>query len=172
MRNLSKEGNGMENYIMLNGKRIDLTAEQIETLVGKQEKDPFERVKTGKIYYFVDYDGCVEFVDDCLASADNDRYAVGNYCTDKELMEQRALHETLNRLLWRYSMQHGGREVACIKNETTNWYISTKEGVLYTSNCYGKRGLGEVAFCDEQTVNAAIEEIVKPFMEKHPEFRW
>ena len=32
-----------ENYIMLNGKRIDLTAEQIETLVGKKKKDPFER---------------------------------------------------------------------------------------------------------------------------------
>jgi hypothetical protein len=161
----------MENYIMLNGKRIDLTAEQIETLVGKKEKDPFERVRD-EIYYHIDNDGCIEVLRDAFVFADNERYDVANYCTDKELMEQRALHEILNRLLWRYSMQHGGREVACIKNETTNWYISTKEGVLYTSNCYGKRGLGEVAFCDEQTVNAAIEEIVKPFMEQHPEFRW
>ena len=43
----------MENYIMLNGKRIDLTAEQIETLVGKKEKDPFERVRDCKNYYMI-----------------------------------------------------------------------------------------------------------------------
>ncbi len=162
----------MENYLMLNGKRIDLTAEQIETLVGKKEKDPFERVETGKTYCFVDYDGCVEFMDDCLTSADNDRYEVGNYCTDKELFKQRALHKTLNDLLFRYSMQHGGRKIG-----------TGNRGYKYALSCVYQKWQanpididvcveGSICFKDMETAEAAIEEIVKPFMEKHPNFRW
>ena len=42
-----------DNYIMLNGKRIDLTDEQVEAIFPKSEeakavKSPFERVKRGK----------------------------------------------------------------------------------------------------------------------------
>ena len=164
----------MKNHLMLNGKRIKLTAERIKMLVGKKEKDPFERVETGKIYYFVDYDGCVEFVDDYLASADNDRYAVGNYCTDEELMKQRALHETLNRLLWRYSMQHGGREIS---HENDAWHYMVVQSVYSTEwsvmALIADAGIiGAVLFKDEKTAEAALEEIVKPFMENHPEFRW
>lgn len=163
----------MENYLMLNGKRIDLTAEQIETLVGKKEKDPFERVERGKIYYFVDYDGRVEFTDDCFAFADDNRYKVGNYCTDEELMEQRALHETLNRLLWRYSMQNGGEKLAVSRHKY--WHIvrfadGDFDAFENDSNDYWTSGI--IWFDSYESATVAIEEIVKPFMEKHPEFRW
>ncbi|MBO5715566.1 MAG: hypothetical protein J6S23_04130 [Clostridia bacterium] len=161
----------MENYLMLNGKRIDLTAEQIETLVGKKEKDPFERVE-GETFFYIDVDGCVEADEDCLTSFDNDYYAAGNYCTDKELMEQRALHVILNQLLWRYSMQHGGREIDCLNNEIPAWYIRNEVGVLYAADWCGNCGIGEIAFRSEEAADAAIEKIVNPFMEKHPEFRW
>ena len=95
----------MENYLMLNGKRIELTAEQIATLVGKKEKDPFERAEIGGKYFYIDNDGLVEEAEELYTGIDGARYKIGNYCTDKELMEQRAVHETLNRRLWRDSMQ-------------------------------------------------------------------
>lgn len=160
----------MENYLMLNGKRIDLTAEQIETLVGKKEKDPFERAEYCNVYFYVDSDGNVEKAVDYFTMYDNDRYDAGNYCTDEELMKQIALHETLNRRLRRYSMQHGGRGLdfkaggwEVLYDTNDDWYVDDFLGV---------RRANDTLFVDERTAAAAIEEIVKPFMEKHPEFRW
>ena len=161
----------MENYLMLNGKRIDLTAEQIETLVGKKEKDPFVRFKGGE-YLYIDSDGKIEVEWDEMTELDNERFAVGNHCADEELMKQRRLHEILNRVLWRYSMQHGGREIAkgngnfkyslsCIYQK---WQVNPIDSDVYIE--------GTISFKDMGTAEAAIEEIVKPFMEKHPEFRW
>lgn len=163
----------MENYIMLNGKRIDLTAEQVETLVGKKEKDPFERVKGGA-YCYIDNDGRVETQWDEFVGIDNDRYEAGNYCTDKELMKQRALHETLNRLLWRYSMQNGGREIDWSIPNKNKWVVSYdfEKKDFCTYFCWSDVDVGTVYFYDGVIAKKAIEEIVKPFMEKHPEFRW
>lgn len=161
----------MENYIMLNGKRIDLTAEQIETLVGKKEKDPFEMGEQGDTFYYITAGGYVGS-DSTHGYCNSDAlFEVANYCTDKELMEQRALHETLNRLLWRYSMRHGGRD----SKERLKWTISYNGNI---NPCFGTRcqhnfsTLGTARFINEEAAKAAIEEIVKPFMEKHPEFRW
>lgn len=162
----------MENYIMLNGKRIDLTAEQIETLVGKKEKDPFERADLGDVYYWISFDGSVVGETEQEHAPDENAHSVANYCTDKELMEQRALHETLNRLLWRYSMQHGGGKFDWADTDTIKVFIR-KNCVGYYLDCLTiEHGIGEVAFVCETVAKAAIEEIVKPFMEQHPEFRW
>ena len=163
----------MENYIMLNGKRIDLTAEQIETLVGKKEKDPFERVE-GETYFYIDYDGEVISDEERGMCTDKLLYAAGNYCTDNELMEQRALHETLGRLLWRYSMQHGGREIDWNDNSKGKWFIYFDYPVGKFNVAYHTiiRNISELHFATRAAAESAIEEIVKPFMEKHPELRW
>ena len=160
-----------ENYIMLNGKRIDLTAEQIETLVGKKEKDPFERVEG--VFYWIDNAGHIEVGKDNLGTIVPDVFSVANYCTDAKLLKQRALHETLNRLLWRYSMQHGGREIDWETNEE-KWSIFRDHlGERFDAYfCFAEQRIGAVYFKDQKTAEAAIEEIVKPFMEQHPEFRW
>ena len=154
----------MENYLMLNGKRIDLTAEQIETLVGKKEKDPFERDNE---FFYIDYYGEVERERDDDTSLDVARYIVANYCTDRELMEQRALHETLNRLLWRYSMQHGGRDT-----RTIYFIYFNANGDFWVDFSGDSKIEGTAYFATMETAKAAIEEIVKPFMEQHPVFRW
>ena len=158
----------MENYLMLNGKRIDLTAEQIETLVGKKEKDPFERDNE---FFYIDYYGEVERERDDDTSLDVARYIVANYCTDRELMEQRALHETLNRLLWRYSMQHGGRDTNSFGAGARFGLVKIGEEIEWTVIPFATP-LGTAWFRSQTVATKAIEEIVKPFMEQHPEFRW
>ena len=156
----------MENYIMLNGKRIDLTAEQIETLVGKKEKDPFERAEGGK-YSYIDSDGEVESDYDDGTLTDDAHYEAGNYCTDGELLKQRALHVILNQLLWRYSMQNNGGEIE------PRFYIYRCDDGRYQIGCHPHcRVYGVTYFDVVATANDAVEEIVIPFMEKHPEFRW
>lgn len=162
----------MENYIMLDGKKIEIGAELAEMLAQavKQEPekvDPFE-VQEWKDYYCITPYGDVDRYDTLFSEL----LPVANYCTDKELMEQRALHETLNRLLWRYSEQHGGDREWDGCNE--HWYIAAnypQKNFIVMAAAW-TREIGAVYFADKQTGLKAISEIVEPFMAEHPEFRW
>ena len=164
-----------DNFLMINGKKLPLTEEQIAALLGGKETacakvDPFER-KIGKSYFFIVNDGEVFKVDDFEYQSDEKRYNVGNYCADKEMMNQRAMHEALNRLLWRYSEQHGGD--AEWDREHGHYCISVRNGTLQASGAYfyGKID-GTIYFMDFDTAQAAIEDVVKPFLAEHPEFVW
>ena len=166
-----------ENYIMLNGKRIDLTEEQIEKLGLKIDKDYFER-KHNQLFYFIGQYGTVKAEYDSNASEmDSLRHSVANYCTDKSLMEQRALHETLSRLLWRFSMQNNGDKINW-DNSSRKYFISydyhKKEfHADYYQTPYGCTLKSAMQyFHSVEATQRAIEEIVIPFMKEHPEFVW
>ena len=77
----------MENYIMLNGKRVDLTKEQIEKLGLQINKNPFERTSMGEKFYFIGSDGFVCWSFETNEFIMRDKYNAGNYCTDKELLK-------------------------------------------------------------------------------------
>ena len=91
-------------------------------------------------------------------------------------MEQRAMHETLNRLLWRYSETHGGDPAWTIGEYPE--FVHHYE-ICYDHSCKVFRTVSVVNgkctgiyFKDEKTAEAAIEEVVVPFMAAHPEFVW
>lgn len=78
-------------------------------LKSKQEKrNPFERVKEGEGFYYISGDERImtnkEYPWHCV----DGYYDCANYCTDAELLRQRALYEKLERCLWRFSMENGG----------------------------------------------------------------
>ena len=161
-----------ENYLMLNGKRIDLTEEQVKTLTAEEKKSPFERMKKGDKYFFIEYDGEVDEDTEAEVSDDDSCYSIANYCTDKAMMEQRALHETLNRILWRYSEERGGDNEwnGCkyhwriVKNEETKTFSTEYNSII--------KEQGIIYFKNKETAQSAIEEIIKPFMKEHPKFVW
>ena len=158
-----------ENYIVINGKRAKLTEEQLKALGIKTEtNNKFSRVKREEFFYAIDPDGYVGTVVEYNLPSDKKLFDVANYCTDKSLMEQRALHETLNRLLWRYSMEH--------KKETSDnkkYMIEVCAGEIDVSWSFKIYTLpGEVYFDTYEVAENAIKEIVDPFMSKHPEFKW
>lgn len=161
----------MENYLMLNGKRIDLTEEQVKTLTAEEKKNPFKREKQ-KDYFWIMPTGEVGKGTDIDTSFDTQCFLAANYCTNKAMMEQRALHETLNRLLWRHSEEHGGDSEW--DGENKHWVMSRRtNGVIEIEyQQISAKTYGVVYFKDEETAQFAIEEIVKPFMEQHPEFVW
>lgn len=159
-----------ENYLMLNGKRIDLTDEQVKTLTVEEKKIPFERGEFEDRYFSIMSDGVVFSCAEEGLDLDGKRFAVANYCTDKAMMEQRALHEILNRLLWRYSEEHGGDNEWDGNNR--HWSIIMTDGDFITAFTYALKENGTIYFKDGGTAQSAIEEIVKPFMAEHPEFVW
>ena len=178
----------MDNYICINGKKAELTEEQLKALgIELPKPKPFERVCSGAnefySFYYISSTGSVcECVDSGFSNGNGTidlRYRTGNYCTDKAILEQRALHETLNRLLWRYSMEHKAKRV-----DKKVWQIHKREEPLITSlhnrcECY-KVGwtsetvvtFGSPVFDTEEIAQAALKEIFEPFMKAHPEFKF
>lgn len=163
----------MENYIVINGKKAELTEEQLEKLGIKIDEKGIFNPDDDDQYYSIDTFGCI-----CVHGWDADGCDVsvkeiGNCCTDKNIMQQRAWHETLERLLWRFSMQNGGEDLDWETSRQDKFYIcynyTDREFVIY-SRCSIK--LCNVCFISEEIAQKAIDTIVKPFMEEHPDFVW
>ena len=171
------------NKIILDGKEYELSAdlaEKIKAEVAQQEKaeaerlaeqGPFARVKR-KPYFLINGVGKVSTLSEGTTNMDDELYSIANYCHDRGMMEQRALHETLNRLLWRYSETHGGDSSwETTENQHHCIYNGFINGLSVYHAC-GAKQQGTVYFKDQGTAKAAIEEVVKPFMAAHPEFVW
>ncbi len=165
--------NKNENYIMLDGKKIPLTDEQVKLIQADlPEKSPFDRVKGGEQYYAICSDFSLVCEPEAETKLDHKRFNVGNYCTDKDIMEQHALHMKLNNLLWRYSMTHGGDSIDWDDGgeiKVTIFY-DTETDKFGTGDYSILKYFGAVPFANEETAEAAIEEIVKPFVAEHPDF--
>lgn len=161
-----------ENYLMLNGKRIDLTQEQVKTLMLEEKKSPFARTSVGEVHFYINCNGRVYKDTEDMYKMDDEYFEVANYCTDKAMMEQRALHETLNRLLWRYSEEHGGDSEWDGYKYHSHILKSEIAKTFHTDTNANKKIQGVIYFKDKETAQAAIDEIVKPFIAKHPDFVW
>lgn len=164
----------MENYICINGKKAELTEEQLKALgIEISKANPFARVKKNNQYFSIDSLGNVIGVIDDYYDIDTQAYDIANYCTDKSIMEQRALHETLNRLLWRYSMEHDGDKIDWTKKSEKKYFIfyhhPNDEYVVKFSWTIG--GFGDIFFNSREIAENAIEEVIKPFMKAHHDFK-
>lgn len=165
--------NKNENYIMLDGKKIPLTDEQIKLIQSDvPKKSPFDRAEYGYDYYCVDSELKSAKSVDSNHWIDRQRFEIGNYCTDEQIMGQHALHMTLNNLLWRYSMTHGGDSIGWDDSSEIKVYIYYNAVVdEFKCSAYSFiKYFGAVPFASEETAEAAIEEIVKPFIAEHPDF--
>ena len=139
----------------------------------------FNRVPIYDEYYHIHSTGEVSIDTDQNVKWDKSLYNVGNYCTDKDLMEQRALHEILNRLLWRYSETHGEVDpvweaVGFNKPMHCHYYIyRDMETGKYTVEWDDVEKMnGVVYFATVKIAEKAIEDVIRPFEKEHPEFRW
>ena len=164
----------MKNYICINGNKTELTEEQLKQLgIEIPKVNPFERANKRTPFYFITNKGKVEYGVEVADFHCNELHKVANYCTDKSLLEQQALHETLNRLLWRYSMEHDGDKIDWGNNDTFKWYVyhhSIKN--TWHTDCVSYTHDSAIFFHSRATAEAAIEKIIKPFMKAHPEFKW
>lgn len=166
-----------DNYLMLDGKKFELSPELVYALrpvvAEPEKKSPFDR-KVGENFYYIGSNGFVLTSHDANFAEDKEKYASANYCTDKSILEQRAMHETLNRLLWRYSEEHGG-DKPWNGNDHDHWVIAAEFGDVQKINLNYfnfSKVFGVTYFCDEETALSAVQEIVNPFLAAHPDFVW
>jgi hypothetical protein len=163
----------MKNYICIEGKCAELTPEQLELLgIKVKEKSPFERVERHDTFYCIGNCGEVNSLLEFNDNTDKSLYIIANYCTDKALMEQRALHEILNRLLWRYSMEHDGDKIDW-GSQYSKYYIYRNNGGAFHVDFWStSKSPGMIYFYNSNIAKNAIKEIIEPFMKEHPEFKW
>ena len=164
-----------ENYIVINGKRAELTEEQLRQLgIEVSKANPFARARKNGTYYYIDTVGKVIQYFKEMMKIDTLQYNTANYCTDKGIMEQRALHETLNRLLWRYSMEHEGDKINWDNTYTNKFVIdySHNHNTFCVDVWHVSQPIGVVYFNTKETAENAIKEIIEPFMAAHPNFKW
>lgn len=169
----------MDNYICIDGVKVSLNDSQISELRAIFEKreteknSPFKRQKYGDGYYYISSNGEVNIFTDFALGCDSIHYDLANYCTDKELLKQRALEEILARRLWRYSMEHGGDKIDWSDNQQNKFaiYCSGSNGLFYITTNADSQTINTTYFVDHETALNAIKEVVEPFMKEYPDFK-
>jgi hypothetical protein len=164
----------MESYIVINGKKAPLTEDQLKMLgIETEKKNPLKRCEYHERYYHIDCFGKVNEACEDKHKADVDLYEIANYCTDENLLQQRAWRETLSRLLWRYSMEHDGDKIDWKNDHEWKYYIYFNcADNKYATDFYRFIKGSDVYFHTEEIAENAIKEIVEPFMAEHPDFVW
>ena len=162
-----------ENYLVLNGKRVDLTEEQLKALGIVTKKNPFERVAKSEPYYYIDAFDCIQTCADNGEDVDNASFEVSNYFNDKATAQQVQLHQLLYRKLLKFAYDNEAEDREEWNGENAHWCIryngNRKKFDSYCQNGYKAQG---VYFSSEDAAKHAIEEVVEPFMKEHPDFVW
>ena len=165
----------MDNYIVINGKKTELTEEQLEKLgikVEKKRNNPFNsELKYEDKYFIIDEQGVKTFfyvpiIDEYLLNN-------GNCFNDKDFANQVYLHELLNRKLLKYVYDNECKDNQKWNGVIQHYYITYNElrKNFEVAHAYFK-ALNTVYFPSICTAKKVIEEVIKPFMEEHKDFVW
>lgn len=162
-----------ENYIVINGKKAELTNEQMELLGIKVRKNPFERVSKNESYYNISDKAHVACYTEEEDGVDQGLYNAVNYFNDKELAVQVALHQLLYRKLLKFAYDNGCEDTKEWDGNNIHWTIGYSVDYeiffMYSKALHKTQG---VYFSSKEGTQRAIKEVVEPFMKEHPEFVW
>ena len=162
-----------ENYIVINGKRAELTEEQMRVLGIEVKKNPFDRVSVDDRYYYTIVSGDVLRRVDINDRTDRGLYNAINYFNDKAFAEQVALHQLLYRKLLKFAYDNGFEDTAKWDGNNSHWVIRYNDNLnKFDSYCQNSYKAQDVYFSSEEGTMRAIEEVVGPFVKEHPEFVW
>ena len=165
-----------EIKLIINGKEVKLTEEQIKALdlvLGRKLLNPFERVKRGEEYYCIKETGEIYSYGDDRGSFDDILYAESNYFNDEAFAKQVALHQLLYRKLLKYAYDN---EFEDEEWDGTNMHayiiynFARKDyDIRWTRD---EKKPGTVYFKTPTRATAALNEVVMPFVKEHPGFVW
>lgn len=147
-------------------------------LVEKSKKksfNPFERVETNKSYYYINDWSQVKGENEVRLSNDIAHFTICNYYNDKEFAKHQALRELLNRKLIKFSYENGGAEIVINQfGDIFEICYNQKHNVFLPVIANTPEILTPLTplFISREVAEKAIDEVVKPFMEKHPDFKW
>lgn len=161
-----------DNYAVINGKRVELTDEQVKAL-GIEKKNPFERVERYAKCYCINSSNIVESSLDTHAVVDNNRYEAANYFNDKDFANQVALHQLLYRKLLKFAYDNDCEDTAKWDCENRHWCIQYDHcDKVFCVTWFDTFHYSEVYFSTGKAAERAIREVIEPFMKEHPDFVW
>lgn len=166
-----------DNYAVINGKRIELTDEQVKAL-GIERKNPFERVAKSEKYCYIDAFDEVHWFSDDMDQCDDMSFECSNYFNDEDFAKQVALHHLLYRKLLKFAYDNDCEDTAGWNGYSYHFYIryeyndGVDESALGVAVTVMNKSVNEVYFSSNDAAFRAIKEVVEPFMKEHPEFVW
>ena len=163
-----------ENYIVINGKKIELTEEQLKQLGIETKPNPFGRTNDpcGE-YFYTNAFGSVSVGSEEYSCAWKNLRNAANYFNDKQFANQVALHQMLYRKLLKFAYDNGIEDTSEWDGCNQHWAIRYN-GTLNKFIAHYQRGYKAqgVYFSTREGAECAIEEVVKPFIKEHPDFVW
>lgn len=144
--------------------------EEFFELVEKSKKsfNPFERVREHEKYYIICDDYIVDHFYEEDDEVDKARFKRANYFSDKEFAKHQALRELLNRKLMKFSYENGGADI--IEPSEAFTIFVNDQGILINENTYAH--ILSPIFISRVVAQKAIDEVVKPFLKEHSNFKW
>ena len=162
-----------ENYLILNGKRVELTEEQLKTLGIGLRKNPFARSPKHHNYYCIDASNMIDSVSEFGDATDENRYNAVNYFNNKDFANQVALHQLLYRKLLKFAYDNDCEDNQKWDEGSRHWCIRYDHSdKVFEVHWYATFQSSDVYFSTMESANRAIKEVVEPFMEEHPDFVW
>ncbi len=168
--------NTMDNYIVINGKKAELTKEQLKALgieIENKRNNPFnDKLKDQEEYFVITAEDVRTSLYDHITITDIQRLNNANSFNDKDFAKQVYLHELLNRKLLKCAWDNEAEDCEWDeKNEHYYIYLNAKDKVFAVNTAYIHKE-STVYFSNMNIAEQAIENVVKPFIEEHPEFVW
>ena len=157
-----------ENYIVINGKRAELTKEQMEQLGIEVEGNKRWRANQQEKFWFIADSNEVDNKLDYYTVYDDFRYYSHNYFRTKEKAETYARVLETEMLLKKYADEHNGefRDYKC------EFCISGIDSILVSSvlnsYIYGRT----IWFSSESVAAKAIEEIGEERIKEYLTYEW
>ncbi len=162
-----------DNYAVINGKRVELTDEQVKTIGIETRKNPFDRVSVNAMYYYIDAVDAIGSMPEFGDRSDRKSLECANYFNDEAFAKQVSLHQLLYRKLLKFAYDNGYEDTAAWNGDNCHYYI------FYNYSCdtfdirtdYNSK-VQAVYFSSRDGACRAIIEVIKPFVEEHPDFVW
>lgn len=164
-----------ENYIVINGKKAELTREQLTALgIEKERENPFERTSNpcGE-YFYTDAFGGVGVGSEEYSDVWKQLWNVGNYFNDKRFAKQVALHQLLYRKLLKFAYDNGYEDTQEWNKTNVHWCVLYNYNTnQFVTDCFGSYKYDGVWFSSVEGAERAIKEVVMPFVKEYPDFAW
>lgn len=157
-----------ENYIVINGKRAELTKEQMKQLGIEVKENKRWRAAEGCEYWSVGATNLVCSYFDGDRDVDDFRYCSHNYFRTKEEAETYARVLGTEMLLKKYADEHNGKFEDCKYNFYTNKIGSVLVSNVLDSYIYSRT----IWFSSEIVAVKAIEEIGEERILEYLTYEW
>lgn len=160
-----------ENYIVINGKKVELTEEQLKQLGIELPKNKRWRADAGEIYYFVSSWGSICDANDYYHNYDAFRYYSHNYFQTREEADKYARVLETEMLLRKYADEHN-EELTWNSLDNPVWNIYYQYDDIVIESWTISKFPHTIYFSSKKIARDALEEIGEERIKEYLNYEW